>query len=113
MILIEREVGGDYRDEVSKALVKAGCLYSLAWGIDCAAWDDSVDWAFLAAYDFGKYPENKFVMTTWHDDETLEEVVEFSKHCADNSNIKLEDILVLDFSHHERSQLIEKLYLAA
>lgn len=113
LILIEREVGGDYRNEVSKALVKAGCLFSLAWGIDCSAWDDSCDWAFLEVYDFSDFPEKKFVMTTWHEDETLEEVVEFAKHCTDYSEVNIEDILVLDFSHHERSQLIEKLYFAA
>lgn len=111
--LIEREVGEVYRNEVSKALVKAGCLFSLAWGIDCSAWDDSVDWAFLESYNYGDYPEDKFVMTTWHADETLEEVIAFAKHCTDYSEVKLEDILVLDFAHHERSELIEKLYLAA
>ena len=113
LILIEREVDRDYRNEVSKALVKAGCLYSLAWGIDCSEWDDSVDWAFLEAYNFGDYPEDKLVMTTWHEDETLEEVVEFAKHCTDYSEEKLEDIIVLDFAYQERSDLIEKLYLAA
>ncbi|MGD1924930.1 MAG: hypothetical protein ACFB03_12195 [Paracoccaceae bacterium] len=113
LILIEREVGGDYRYEVCKALVKAGCLYALAWGIDCSAWDDSVDWAFLEAHNFGDYPEDKFVRTTWHEGETLEEVVEFARHCTDHSEVKLEDVLVLDFVHHERSGLIKKLYFAA
>ncbi|GFE63479.1 DUF7684 family protein [Litoreibacter roseus] len=113
LILMEREVGGGYRNEVSKALVEAGCLFSLAWGMDCSVWDDSVDWAFLEAHNFGDYPEDEFVMTTWHEDEALEEVVGFAKHCTDYSEVKLEDILVLDFAHHERSELIEKLYLAA
>lgn len=113
LILIEREVGADYRSEVSKALVKTGCLHSLAWGNDCSAWDDSVDMAFLEARNLGDYPKDKFVMTTWHEDETLEEVVEFAKHCTDYSETKLVDILVLDFAHDERSELIEKLYFAA
>ena len=52
-------------------------------------------------------------MTTWHENETLEEVVVFAKHCTDYSEAQLEDILVLDFAHHERSELIESLYLAA
>jgi len=113
LILIEREVGWEYQNEVSKALVKAGCRYSLAWGSNCSSWDDSVDWAFLEAYNFGDYPEDKFVTTTWHEDETLEEAVEFAKHCTKYSEVNLEDILVLDFAHHERSDLIKEFYLAA
>ncbi|WP_171054031.1 DUF7684 family protein [Arenibacterium halophilum] len=113
LILIEREVGEDYRYLVSKALVEAGCLYSLAWGIDCSAWDDSVDWAFLEAYDFKAFPEEKFVMTTWHENESLAETVAFAKHCTKYSEVKLEDILVLDFAHQERGDYIKKLYLAA
>ena len=113
LILIEREISGDYRYEVSKALVKAGCLYSLAWGIDCSAWDDSVDWAFLERHDFSDCPEEQDVTTTWHNDETLEETVKFAKHCTEYSSVKLDDILVLDFAHQERGEFIEKLYLAA
>lgn len=111
LILIEREVSNDYRNEVSEALVAAGCLYALAWGLDCFIWDDSVDWAFLEHYDYGEYPEDKFVMTTWHDDETLEETVDFAKQCTKYSDVKLDDILVLDFTKHERSDFIERLYL--
>lgn len=51
--------------------------------------------------------------TTWHEDETLEEAVEFAKHCTKYSEVNLEDILVLDFAHHERSDLIKEFYLAA
>ncbi|MCA0872626.1 hypothetical protein LCL97_17465 [Seohaeicola saemankumensis] len=113
LILVEREVGGDYRQEVSKALVRAGCLFSLAWGIECFAWNDSVDGAFLEYHDHGDYPEEQTVITTWHDDETLEEVVEFARNCTDHSKVKLADILVLDFAYQERGKLIEQLYLGA
>lgn len=112
LLLIEREVSNDYRNAVSAALVKAGCLYSLAWGFDCSVWDDAVDWAFLEHYEYDKYPEDKFVMTTWHDDESLEEIVNFAKHCTEYSDVKLDDILVLDFVKHERRDFIEKLYFS-
>lgn len=113
LILVERDVGEDYRNEVSDTLVKSGCLFSIAWGRDCSAWDDSVDWAFLELYDFGDYPEQKAVITTWHDKETLEEVIRFAKHCTDYASVKLDDILVLDFVGQERGALIERLYLSS
>ena len=110
LVLIEREVGTDYRKEVSAALVAAGCLHALAWGLDCSLWDDAVDWAFLDYHGYGDYPEDKFVMTSWHDDETLEETVHFAKHCTTYSDVKLDDILVLDFTGRERGDYIAMLY---
>ena len=110
LILIEREVSREFQWEVSKTLVEAGCLFSLAWGIDCTSWDDSVDWAFLEYYGYGEYPEDKFVMTTWHENETLEETIKFAKTCTDYSDVKLDEILVLDFGTQERERLIEELY---
>jgi hypothetical protein len=111
LLLIEREVSNDYKNEVSAALIAAGCLYALAWGLNCSVWHDAVDWAFLEHYDYGDYPEGKLVMTTWHDRDTLEEAVAFAKHCTKYSDVKLDDILVLDFTKHERSEFIERLYL--
>ena len=82
----------------------------MAWGRDCSLWDDSVDWAFLEQYDYGEYPKDKFVMTTWHDDETLEDTLEFAKHNAIHPDVQLEDLLVLDLSPKERRDHIETLY---
>ena len=49
-------------------------------------------------------------MTSWHDDETLEETVHFAKHCTTYSDVKLDDILVLDFTGQERGDYIAMLY---
>ena len=57
LILVERYVESGYRDEVSKALVEAGCLCAMAWGLDCSTWEDSVDCAFLEKNGFGEYPK--------------------------------------------------------
>lgn len=109
LILVERDVGAGYRNEVSKALVEAGCLYTMSWGLECSAWDDSVDWAFLESKSVD-CPDEDYVMTTWHDDDSLEEVVEYAKTCSDHSPVQLDDILVLDFAKEERGALIERLY---
>ena len=49
-------------------------------------------------------------MTTWHEGETIEETVEFAKSCTKYSDVKLDDILILDFTKHERKDFIERLY---
>ncbi len=86
VVIVDSEVEPEWRHEASKWLVAGGCRYMMAWGLDCSAWDDSVDWAALELFDFydgrdiGSDPD--FVMTTWHENEPLEEVLAFSRHCA-------------------------------
>ena len=109
LILIERDVDPDYRDEVSKVLVKAGCLYAMSWGRDCAEWDDSVDWAYILHYHPGPYPDDRSVLTTWHDGWTLEETLEYAK-TVENHDIPAEDILILDFSELKRETQIRLMY---
>lgn len=67
-------VSADWQEQVSDWLVKSGCLYMLAWGVNCSVWDDSVDRATRKHYAPGDIPDEGFVMTTWHTDQTLEGV---------------------------------------
>ena len=85
----------------------------MAWGLECSEWDDSVDWAVLEKFDFGKIPDGHFVMTTWHENETLEEALCFAKFDAiDNETSEpLKNLLILDFAHHDRADFVERLYV--
>ena len=69
-------VNSEWRQTVSEWLVDQGCLYMMAHGDECSLWDDSVDIANLEAFDwnFDDIPEDKHVTTTWHENESLEEV---------------------------------------
>lgn len=73
VVIIEMDVSDEWRDYVSRWLVQSGCLYMMAWGNECSFWDDCVDRALLQAFDFGDIPDDEFILTTWHDDEPLEE----------------------------------------
>jgi hypothetical protein len=75
----------------------------MAWGPKCSTWDDSVDWADLEARSFEDDDQN-FVMTTWHDGESLESVFWFSQFCAEFSNddIELKNALILHVSLESR-----------
>ena len=61
---------------LSSELVTQGCRYAVCTGLACSSWDDSVDWALLAAWDFSP-PDDAFVMTSWHEDELPEQVAPF------------------------------------
>lgn len=57
LVIIEDVVEPECRDTVSRWLVDTGCLSMSAWGRECSAWDDSVDQANLADFDFGDIPD--------------------------------------------------------
>jgi hypothetical protein len=96
VILISQTVEKEWRRKVSEWLVSSGCLFMMAWGHECSAWDDSVDTANLEQFNFKKIPDKKLILTTWHSDECLEEVFHFAKLAARHPIIELKNFLILD-----------------
>jgi hypothetical protein len=95
IIIIEEKVSIAWQARTSRWLVDSGCLYMMAWGQNCSSWDDSVDVASIEKWDFGDIPDEKFVMTTWHEAEPLSEVFYFAKHLANHQIVKIENLLIL------------------
>ena len=98
VVVIDDETTPEWQSQVSTWLVKSGCLYMMAWGKKCSAWDDSVDLANLEAFNYGDIPDDKFVMTTWHEKEPLNEVFWFSKNSAVHPTMDLPNLLILHIS---------------
>ena len=69
-----------------------------ARGQNPSSWDDSVDYANLKAWDFRDIPEDSFVLTTWHQEETLEEVLEFAKYIAKHPSVSIKNTLLVHIS---------------
>ena|SRR2546425_2551064 len=65
------------RSHLAKALIATGCRYAVCAGHDCTAWHDAVDAAFLAQGLSEEEQERRFVMTTWHDKDSDDDVVFF------------------------------------
>jgi len=104
VVLIEDALTAEWRDLVSAWLVKAGCLYMMAWGENCCAFDDAVDHAHLDAFNYSDAPDDAFVITTWHENETIAEVFWFSEFCAHHPSVDLAETIILDIFPHEREQ---------
>ena len=66
----------------------------------------------MEMFDYGDIPEDQFVMTTWHEDETLSEVFDFSKRHACHSTVELNNVLIVhigtDDKHTEFKELFDK-----
>lgn len=93
VIVVEAAVAEERRREVSRWLVGGNCLYAMAWGRDASSWDDSIDLAGFER-DAGLSDE-RLVMTTWHDDEALDEVFVFCASHANHPHVALQTTVVV------------------
>jgi hypothetical protein len=113
VLIIDAKVETAWQANVSRWLTDAGCRYTMAWGIDCSSWDTSVDLANLEKFDYGEIPEDDFIMTTMHDDESLDEVLWFAKTTAHHPTVKLDNMLFLHIGVTDREEEITALFAAA
>lgn len=113
VVVIEGTVTPEWQSAVSDWLVQSGCLYMMAWGRDCSSWDDSVDISNLEIFDYGKIPDDQFVMTTWHSDEPLSEVFWFAKNVAYHSTIELDSTVIIHISAEPSAGKLMQAYYAA
>jgi hypothetical protein len=113
VVIVEATVTPEWRAKASDWLVSAGCLYMMAWGAECSFWDDSVDWANIEQNSHGEIPEDRFVMTTWHEDEMLNEVFWQSKNCAFQSTIDIDNTLLLHISTQCTKEAMLRAYAEA
>ena len=113
VLVLEQAVTDDWQSRVSEWLVKSGCLYMMAWGADCSSWDDSVDWANHSVVGLDNIPDDRFVMTTWHDDEPLAETFWFAGFAAHHPTVPLERIAIIDIGPTNREGEMLQAYEAA
>ncbi|MDT9600231.1 DUF7684 family protein [Sphingosinicella rhizophila] len=95
LIISEVEVAQEWRNRIAHWLLKSGCLYLVAWGVECENWHDTVDWTNLEEFDFGDIPDDRFVMTTWHAGEPLSEAMWFAGQNAFHPHIELGDTVIV------------------
>jgi hypothetical protein len=65
---------------IAEALIRNGASYVCCWGPGCERFHDCFDEADLYVNDVSS--DERIVMTTWHDDESLEEALWFAMTAA-------------------------------
>ncbi|WP_414859549.1 hypothetical protein [Piscinibacterium candidicorallinum] len=81
--MIEESSPSDaWRDAMAQTLVSTGCRYMMAWGPNASVWDDAVDGACIERNGDLDADDPAFVMTTWHDSESMNDVFEYCKQFA-------------------------------
>jgi hypothetical protein len=89
------EMGADWRMRVAERLIADRVRYVQAGGLQGTLWDDAVDYAYMATDPQFNPPDETFVMTTWHDDKSLADVLWFSFHTAAFDDLWWNHLLVL------------------
>jgi hypothetical protein len=102
VVVLEGTYTDEWQDKVSGWLIDSGCLYMMAWGPNCSSWDDSVDYAQTQKYLPDEAPDEEFVMTTWHNDESLEDVLWFAQFCAHDPYDMIKHTLLLHVGDTDR-----------
>lgn len=113
VLVLEQSVADDWRDLVSEWLVRSGCLYMMAWGVECSSWDDSVDWANHTVTGVDDIPDDQFAMTTWHDNEPLADTFWFAGFAAHHPTVALEQIAIIDIGPANRKAEMMHAYAVA
>jgi hypothetical protein len=111
VVILEADYPTSWQVLVSEWLVQAGCLAMMAWGPNCTTWDDSVDWASIKAHNWQPIPDEEHVMTTWHDDQSLEDVFWFCQFCAEHPDYGLEDTLLIHVGTTDRGAEFHALFV--
>jgi hypothetical protein len=70
----DKQVTPEEQERLSDQIVAAGCRYAVCAGHLCSSWDDSIDMADLRRNNM-ETNEKTFVMTSWHEDEPIEDIV--------------------------------------
>ena len=110
VLVIEDPVSQPWQDLISRWLVRSGCIYMMTWGLNCSAWDDSVDFANIEQFNYGEIPEDELVMTSCHEDETLNDVFGQAKNSAKHACVDFSNILILHISSENKEQEFLALY---
>lgn len=113
VLVLEQAVDDDWQNQISEWLVRSGCLYMMAWGVECSSWDDSVDSANLTVAGLNDVPDDQFVMTTWHDDGPIAETFWYAGFTAHHPTVALEHVAIIDIGPTNREAEMLEAYTAA
>jgi len=95
LAVYDTTVTSEEQQALSEQIVRQGCRYAVCTGHECSSWDDSIDSAHIETDPDLSPPDSKFVMTTWHEQESIGDVAEFFVHAAKFDGFEPERFLVV------------------
>ena len=102
VIVNEAEASHQWVQRVSRWMIDSGCVYMMAWGDHDPGWEREVDSANIDQYAGREIPGDALVMTTTHDNESMEQVFWFSKVIAQHRTVHIARTIILHISATSR-----------
>ena len=101
--------GVEQASELLESLLDAGCRYFVCGGEDCEWWHDMADEHFVAKYLNGTDAERdqNHVMTTWHANESPEDVAFFFVFNTSFDDVSFERFLVVHVGDEGAGDLVD------
>ncbi len=82
---------------VIRKLYTSGCRYVVAGGVNCERWHDIADEEFVSQFVSDADQDENFVMTSWHEGESPEDVTFFFVNNTNFENHDFKRFVVLQF----------------
>ena len=96
LVVNTNQILPEWRNQLCEQIVYSKrCIQAMVTGHECSIWDDVLDETYLGFYN-DQPPVDHCFMTTWHENETLEDITEFAKF-----SMELEDVSNLVIVHIE------------
>lgn len=102
----------EWKKAVADLLVNGGCGFAACWGVDCKEWHDAIDDANIDQFPEQDIPDEAFIMTSWHDDETIDEAFWFGKYCARSDSFDMHETVILHHGQIDRENELLELFEA-
>ena len=100
LVVGDVDITPDEQRALSEEVVRQGCRYAVCVGRQCSTWDDSIDAVGVVDEIEGRVAP--WVMTTWHEHEPLDDVVDFFADLTEIANRPPERFAVLVVGGHDQ-----------
>lgn len=97
--------------EISKKIVRSGCRFAVCAGHNCSTWDDSIDEEYLATDENFNPPDETFVMTTWHENDSVADIVLYMWHNTNFDDLVFNKYLIYSVGKQDfvRCKIIQEI----
>jgi hypothetical protein len=109
VLVVDADASREWRNAVAEWLAHSQCRYAMAWGRACETWHDAIDLAHVRGFA-GEIPDDLFIITTWHADETLREVFWFAQNCASHPIWPLDQTIIVHIAPCEHGSELVALF---
>lgn len=92
--IADENISNEEQESLSNQIVTSGCRYAVCTGYNSSNWDNSIDMADIKR-NGGEVLDENLVLTTWHDNESLEDIVFFFLNNTSFGNFIANRLIVL------------------